>query len=266
MGAPCFVFAIGLTYGSSFARRARGGTAVAYRHFALRYLALIGIGAILSSGGTQVAGQPSDWGVLQAIGVAGLVCLPVIRLGAVWRFAIGGGLLLAYQLVLDAGALDVVRASVQGGLVGGLSWGALLILSTAVADVWRRGTAAVTVCCAILTLLAIAAVLVVPVSKTRESLSYMLVCLAIAAVAFVLTDLGARAVPARSGLLAWWGESALIMYLLHLGVLGLVTLPPVPWLYAGLPLWAAIAEVVLILAVLSVVAGWLHRRGVRVSL
>jgi predicted acyltransferase len=266
IGAPCFVFAMGLTYGPSFHRRAERGLPAAYRHFLLRYLAFVGIGAIVTSGGTQMAAQPSDWGVLQALGVAGLVCLPFIRLGTTLRFVIGAALLSGYQVLLDATALDAVRASVQGGVVGGLSWGALLILSTAVADVWRRGrTRAMLLCCAALWLVALLTVVIVPVSKTRVSLSYMLVSLAIGALGFLLVDLLSRVLPARAGFFAWWGENALLLYLLHLPLLGLVEFAGTGW-YADAPLWLVAVQLMTILGVLSAVAWWLHRRGIRFAM
>jgi hypothetical protein len=266
VGAPCFVFAMGLTYADSFRRRAASGLPSAYRHVAVRYLALIGIGAILSAGGTQVAGQPSDWGVLQALGAAGLICLPFIRLGMAARFAIGGGILLGYQALVDVIGAPVIRGEVQGGLVGSISWGALLILSTAVADAWRRGTRSMLWCCAALVSVAVLSAIVVPVSKTRVSLSFILVTLAIGALGFLLFDLLSRVLPPRAGYLAWWGENALVLYVLHLLLLGLIELPQAAWWYvdASPPLIAA--QLLAILGILSGVAWWLHRSGRRLRL
>ena len=80
--ASLFIFAIGLTYGSSFRRRLlREGANKTYQHFIIRWAALIGIGALFSAGEIAVVGEPSvNWGVLQAIGVAGMVTLPFLRL------------------------------------------------------------------------------------------------------------------------------------------------------------------------------------------
>ena len=266
VGAPCFVFAMGLTYADSFRRRAARGMAGAYRQFAVRYLALIGIGAILSAGGTQVAGQPSDWGVLQALGAAGLICLPFIRLGMAARFAVGAGLLIGYQALVDVIGPQVIRGEVQGGLIGSLSWGALLILSTAVAEVWRRGTRSMLWCCAALASIAVLSAIVVPVSKTRVSLSYVLVTLAIGAVGFLLFDLFSRVLPRRAGYLAWWGENALVLYVLHLFLLGVVQLPAAAWWYVHASAWLLAAQLVAILGILSGVAWWLDRTGRRLRL
>jgi len=261
VGAPCFVFAMGLTYADSFRRRAARGMTAAYRHFAVRYLALIGIGAILSAGGTQVAGEPSDWGVLQALGAAGLICLPFIRLGMAARFAIGGGLLVGYQALMDVIGPSAIRTEVQGGLIGSLAWGALLILSTAVADAWHRGTRPMLWCCAALASVAVLSAIVVPVSKSRVSLSYVLVTLAIGAIGFVLFDLLSRVLPGRAGYLAWWGENALVLYVLHLFLLGAVQLPPAGWWYVHASAWLLAAQLIAILGILSGVAWWLHRSG-----
>lgn len=264
--APCFIFAIGLNYGPSFARRVQRSLPGAYRHFFLRYLALIGIGAILAAGGTAVAGSPAGWGVLQAIGVAGLTCLLVIRLPMSARFAIGLLILCGYQYLLNEWALTSVLHSAQGGFLGAISWGALLILSTAVADVWRKGLGPFAICCAVLVIAAVLSALIVPVSKNRVSLSYVLIALAISAVAFLLIDLASRVVAKRAGFLCWWGENALVLYLIHLLILALVVLPRLGWWYSEAPLWLTGLQLAVILTAMSLLAWRMHRRQVRVQL
>lgn len=264
--APCFVFAMGLNYGPSFARRARDGLPTAYRHFVLRYLALVGIGAIISAGGTSLASTPTDWGVLQALGVAGLIGLTAIRLPTWVRFIVGFLILCAYQFLLGVSTLDAVLHSAHGGFIGALSWGALLVLSTAVADVWRRGVRAYAVCCAALAVAAIVALVIVPVSKNRVSLSYILLTLAISAIVFLLVDLSSRIVANRPGYFCWWGENSLALYLIHLVVLAFVVLPPVAWWYAEAPIWLAAAQLATILLLMSLIAWWMHRRTLRLRL
>lgn len=132
----------------------RQGARRAYRHVLLRYLTLIGIGAVLSAGQTIVTGVSTDWGMLQAIGAVGLICLVVIRLPAWVRILIGLFMPICYQHLLDAWALPAVLGSVQGGLFAALSWGALLILSTAVAEVRRIGLGPYGIVCAALVVVA----------------------------------------------------------------------------------------------------------------
>jgi fucose 4-O-acetylase-like acetyltransferase len=57
----------------------------------------------------------------------------------------------------------------------------------------------------------------------------------------------------------WWGENALVLYLAHLLVLGAMMILPDDW-YASAPLGLAAAQLLVIVAVLSALAWWLHRR------
>jgi predicted acyltransferase len=83
--APLFVFAIGLTYGMSFRRRFdRDGAWRTYNHFLSRNLALIGLGFLITLGGVLTKNYPptTNWGLLQALGAAGLITLPFILVKA----------------------------------------------------------------------------------------------------------------------------------------------------------------------------------------
>ncbi len=258
--APAFVFIIGLNFGPSLSRRLRANGIFAYRYFVMRYLSLIGMGAIISAGATAV-GQPTDWGVLQAIGVAGLLTLPFIRLPTWARFAIGALLLCGYQYLLDTSMLETVIHSVHGGLFGSISWGALLVLSTAVADVWRKGSTANSICTSALVLVAGVSAVIVPVSKHRVSLSYTLLSLAVSALVFLAIKSVSWARARREGLLCWWGQNSLALYLLHLIVLAIFTTPPIAWWYVEAPLWLAVIQLTAILAFMSSVAWRMHRQA-----
>jgi predicted acyltransferase len=135
--APFFIFAIGLTFGMSARRRAgRDGWRRTAFHFIKRYLAILGIGA-LGSALSSWYGVPASWGVLQAIGVAGLLTLAAIALPTLWRAAAGLVLLAGYQLLLDRFWLEAVLVAPHGGLPGSLAWGAMMILATVLADLYR---------------------------------------------------------------------------------------------------------------------------------
>ena len=257
--APAFVFVIGLNFGPSFARRFAQDSSAAYRYFLTRYLALLGVGAIISAG-ADVVGSEGGWGVLQALGIAGLLTLAVIRTPTWARFLIGLALLSGYQYFLDVAMLETVLNTTHGGLFGAISWAALLILATAVADIWRQGRVPFAICIAVLTAAAAVSLLVVPISKHRVSLSFVLVTLALSALVFLLVELAGRTVRDRQGLLSWWGQHALALYLIHLLVLSLFVTPPVDWWYLNVPLWLAVIELTAILGLMSAFAYWLHRR------
>lgn len=262
--APAFVFIIGLNFGPSFARRCREGLLKAYGYFARRYLTFLGIGAVISAGSTLV-GVPSDWGVLQAIGVAGLIGLVFITLPWWARFIVGLLLLFAYQYLIDTSMLEAVLGSSHGGFLGAISWGALLVLSTAVGEVFRQGIRTYIVLVAVLSILGYVSTIIVPVSKQRVSLSFVLISLAISAAAFGLTKATERVASARTGLLSWWGENALALYLAHLVVLAPFIQPEIDWWHAQAPIWLVVIQLIVILTVLSLIAWWLQSRRRPVS-
>ena len=257
--APAFIFIIGLNFGPSFARRRNEGLIKAYGFFAKRYLSFVGIGAIISAG-SNLVGVPSDWGVLQAIGVAGLIGLVLISLPWWARFICGLVLLVTYQYLINTSMLEAVLESSHGGFLGAVSWGALLVLSTAVGDVFRRGLSPYLALVAALTMIGLISTVFFPVSKHRVSLSFVLISLAISAAAFLLTKVTEKYAPARPGLISWWGENALALYLAHLLVLAPFIQPEIDWWHVQAPIWLVIAQLVVILAVLSLFAWWLQTR------
>jgi len=270
--APFFIFAIGLTYGLSFQRRfERDGALKTYMHFLIRYLAIIGLGAIISAGETAVGENTSgiDWGVLQAIGMAGLVTLVVIRLPSLYRWIIGVGILLVYQLILDHFLLGLTLRSPHGGLFGSLDWSAMLILGTALADLFHgEGRAKKAYPWASLAVLAVGIGLAFlsPVSKHRVSASYVLVSLGIGALLFLAFHWFSERFNWQGRFLVAWGRNPLTLYFLHYLLIGLVFLPGIPIIYAQAPLWLILLEMLTLIAGISAVAYWLDRKNIVISL
>lgn len=256
--APLFVFVIGLNFGLSFARRYEESSSAAYRHFVTRYLSLIGVGAIITGGATLVD-QSTGWGVLESLGVAGLITIPFIRLATWARFAIGVTMLIGYQLILDASMLEVVLNSGHGGFFGSISWAALLLLSTAVSDVWRRGLRSQILCSGALAIAATISMVVVPVSKNRVSMSFVLLSLAISALTFLVFKTVSDATAQKVGPISWWGRHSLALYLTHLLVLSIFGLPEIPWWYGEAPLWLVALQLTAILGFMTWVASRLRR-------
>ncbi|MBE3040251.1 MAG: DUF1624 domain-containing protein [Chloroflexi bacterium] len=270
--APFFIFAIGLTYGLSFRHRLeRDGAFKTYSHFFTRYLAIIGLGAIISAGETAFGLNPSsiDWGVLQAIGMAGLITLIVIRLPSVYRWIIGAGILVVYQVVLDHFWLDIVVRSPHGGLFGSLNWAAMLILGTALADLfhgegrWKKAFpwASLAVLAA-----GIALAFLSPVSKNRVSASYVLVSLGASALLFLLFHWLTGRFNWKGRFLVVWGKNPLVLYFLHYLIIGIFFLPGIPAIYQAAPLWLVLLEMAALIGGISAVAYWLDRKNIVISL
>ncbi len=264
--APFFIFAIGLTYGASYrARVERDGTGRTWGHFLRRWFALIGIGAIISAGEVLVGknASPISWGVLQAIGVAGILTLLVIGIPPLWRALIGLAVLAVYQILLDTSWLSTVMRSEHGGMEGALSWSGMLILSTVIADVWRKSRIS-EVGVAWPSLLALAAglllSLVAPISKNRVSSSYVLVSLGASGLLFALVLLAVNRLGFRPSYLRWWGINPLLLYIVHYLLLALVVLPDAPWWHVQASIPLVLAQAAAIIAILSVAAWLLSKR------
>ncbi|MBN1261524.1 MAG: DUF1624 domain-containing protein [Anaerolineae bacterium] len=270
--APMFLFAIGLTYTLALRRRAvRDGWLAANRYAVARYAAMIGLGAIITAGDQAFAVTETAvaWGVLQAIGLAGLLTLAVIRWSTWVRVGAGLALLAGYQLLLENGWLEIVLASSHGGLHGSLGWTALLILATVFGDVYhaardRRGRFLL-----LSTLVLVAGLVLapwVPVSKHRISASYVLVSLGLCGLLFAAFVWLAEVRRVRLPWLEAWGCNPLALYLLHYVLLGIVVLPGIPGWHAAAPLWLVVVQAALLLAILGGLALRWRRRGWRWSL
>ena len=269
--APLFIFAVGLTYGISFRRGlARSGAWQTTVDFVRRYAALIGIGYLLTLLGdsTGIYESTVNWGLLQAIGAAGLVTLIVIGLRWQWRLVAGLALLAAYQVLLDRFWLQDVLDAIHGGPWAAMAWGSMLILATVLADFYHDGALRKLHLWASLTFLVtgIALAWLLPVSKNRVSASYVLLAVGISALVFGLFHLLESRWRLRLPVLSEWGRNALLLYLLHGVVIGVFALPPVPAWYVQAPPWLIALQAAALVAVLSWVGAYLDRRGLYFTL
>ena len=270
--APFFIFAIGLTYRAAFMRRLeRDGDFKTYMYFLTRYLAIIGLGAIVSAGETAVGENPSgiDWGVLQAIGMAGLATLAVIRLPSIYRWLIGVAILVAYQFFLDRFLLDLTLRSPHGGLFGSLDWAGMMILGTALADLFfgsERARKAFPWASFAVLAVGVGLAFLSPVSKHRVSSSYVLVTLGISALLFLLFHFLSERFDWQARWLVVWGKNPLTLYFLHYLLIGIFFLPGIPAIYTAAPVWLVLLEIAFLLVLISLVAYWLDRRNIIIAL
>ena len=270
--APMFIFAIGLTYGLSFRRRLEGQTPIpVYMHFVTRYLAILGLGAIISAAEKYYMADSSgvDWGVFQAIGIAGLVTLLVIRLPWHLRGLVGLSGLAAYQGLSDRFFLPVVVSAPHGGLVGAFGWAAMLILATVLADLYhepRRKNSIFILANFLLLLVGIALSLLSPISKHRVSMAYVLVSTGTSGLIYFLFHWLSTHLGFEGKILKAWGKNPLVLYFLHYAFIGIVFLPGIPTLYTAAPVWLALLEIALILTSLTVVALRMERKQFYITL
>lgn len=264
--APMFIFAIGLTYGLSFRQRLqRDGRQKTLSHFIFRSLELIGIGCLLSAGETAVGESTAavNWGVLQAIGVAQLVVLPFLFLPAWARTASGCGILVLYQVLLDHFWLGPVLASSHGGLLGALSWSAMLLLATLPADIYfstKGKKFSYLVCAAAIFITGVIWSGISPISKNRVSPAYVLISLGISALVFYVFFLFQQKGNSPSRFLSIWGKNPLALYLLQDLVLAVFVLPPFPGWYRLAPGWLILLQAAALIAILHSFARLMEKK------
>jgi predicted acyltransferase len=269
--APFFIFAIGLTYGLSWNRRKIvQGKRKTFQHFFTRFMAMIGIGAVLSAGEIwlNVDNVTINWGVLQAIGVAGFITLIVIDLPLEWRTGIAIVILAGYQYMLDRFWLTYVLQAPHGGLPGAISWGGMLMLATVLADLFHNPLRKRFFLPFSLFTLAAGIVLsfFIPISKNRVSISYVLISLSISAIFFYLINQAVNKFGCQSILLRAWGKNPITLYILHLLLIGAFYLPDIPAWYSQAATWLVALQAVGLIGILSVVALWLEKRNIFFSL
>ncbi len=264
--APMFVFAMGLTYGLSFRRRMdKLGAWDTYQHFLTRYLALIGMGYLITLVWQLSGIQPPsvNWGLLQALGAAGLIALPFIHLSTTWRWGIGLTILAGYQILLDRFWLQEVLVAPHNGPWGALSWGAMLILATALADLFHDdwiNQRAYPLVSGGLVIAGLALSLLIPLSKDRASASYAILSLGLSGLVFYLIHLMQEQWQFRLPILSDWGRNPLLLYLLHYALLAVFALPPIPIWYVQAPFWLVVLQLSAQIGILSWVGRYLNKR------
>ena len=147
LGVPFFIFAISLTYHMSFKRRKEKFDSITvYLQFLRRYGALMGFGFL---GSVLMTSQGSlfSWGVLQAIGFAGIFTLVFIDLKIKIRLLFSLFFLIIYQLLSNFSVLingnliiisDLIMIDRNGGIIGGFGWAILMLFSTGIGELFEN--------------------------------------------------------------------------------------------------------------------------------
>jgi predicted acyltransferase len=257
--APMFIFTIGLTFGLSYnKRKERDGKPAAVQHFLLRYFALIGFGAAMTAfeNIARDAATRMDWAVFQAIGMSGLILLIFIDLPTFKRFVIGAVLIILYQFLLTYQFYDIIVTSNHAGVLGSLSWGAMLIFASCFADLFFKNKVEYLLLLAAFIVAGFITSMFFNPSKLTMSVSFTLISTSVSAGGFIAVDFISRFYKRDFDPLTWWGKNPILLYFLNGVVVEFIfgiVMPPVLWFDA--PLWLAIPEAV-ILAILFTYLAW----------
>ena len=137
--APFFVFMLALNMNISYhKRKEKFGRKKAMLRYIRRFFIFIGIGLLL----TMYIG-PSEfyfqWGTFQVLGMSGLLLLPLIELKPFLKLSVAVIIMFLHQLILFTPLSSIIYESIEGGILGALSWGSMMILSSFLAEALPKG-------------------------------------------------------------------------------------------------------------------------------
>jgi predicted acyltransferase len=268
--APMFLLSIAATVELSMRKRQKlYGTKKALGQLAVRSLGLVGIGAIITAG-DAITPSPDmilSWGVLQCIGTACLLLVPLVFCPHWVRILVGVSLFVIYQALLDSFYLDVVLRSVHNGLIGVLSWAGFLMVATGLFDVFHalkksgHQLLLLLLCGGTAIGISLSLSTVFPISKNRASLTYMLLSLGLCLLLFAVCHLILSTRPNWLKALQRIGRNPLALYISHLFLLALVIAPGIDAWYAGAPVWLTLIQAAVILVAVISLSYWYDRKG-----
>ena len=139
--APCFIFIMALNFSMSYNHRIeRDSKMNVYFHFIIRNLILIGIGLFLNMDFNS-SGIIFRWGILQVLGMSGLILLLVCKFPFFLRLFIGFAIIIIHQYLLSTYIGDIIFDMLEGGIFGSLSWGAMIIFTSLICDGFLKNKA-----------------------------------------------------------------------------------------------------------------------------
>jgi len=132
--APFFIFMLALNFTVSFKRHLESsGRRKAYLRHLRRYLIFIGIGLFMFIDVSE-SGLVLRWGTLQVLGMSGLLFLPFAEVKSLIKLIVGSFYVILHQLLLFTTLNSVIYDSIEGGILGSLSWGAMMMFSAVIAE------------------------------------------------------------------------------------------------------------------------------------
>jgi nitrate reductase gamma subunit len=144
LGAPAFIFIMGLLMPLSFShRKETNGVKKAVLHMVIRYgiILILGLLVILIDQGGFIKMEGSIpiiiWDVLPTLGLVGFIALPLLWLKTKPRAIVATGMLVFYQfMLLYGGWREYASYSVHGGIFGTIfGFSAIMVYATCLGDV-----------------------------------------------------------------------------------------------------------------------------------
>ena len=208
------------------------------------------------------------WLVLQDIGFSILIALPFVKLKSWWKFLVASIIFVAFSVYHQIGNnSQILDTFVHGGIIGGFGWGAMLIFDMFVADLFfKNKDHAVIASCLFCIVGLLCTQWLGDISMGTCSPTFILVGVGLPGIVFSFFTLFDKFNNYKFELFVWWGKNPIIMFLVEFFVVGLYNSFMPESALASAPIWLAIIEGVLAIAILSFFAYLLSRMKKSISL
>ena len=263
---PMFLFALGIAYPISLRRRLKttGVTRTAFS-FARRYGLLLAFGLL-----GEVARYRdltfAHWGMLEVIGLTGIVVFPLMFVSAGIRLLVGGLGLVAWQIALDHGYAATAHTLDLGGPAATLAWTFIVLLGSILSE-WRASMdrkkfLMFMACASVVGIVAAWSLgLYVPIDKHLVSISYVLAGVGCAAGVFLCFEcLEERGIVCNT--CTSFGRNSILLYIiagLEMVAIGQFIPPSLPFSLALLVAFGAYAPC-------HILARVLDRKGIYIKI
>ncbi len=224
--APFFVFMLALNMNISYQKRMDNfGRKKAILRYVRRFLIFISIGFIL----TIYIGPDGfyfRWGTFQVLGMSGLLLLPLIELKPFLKLSVAAIIMIFHQIILFTPLNSIIYESIEGGILGALSWGSMMIFSSFLAEALTKGKDKVKsyflfggLICVVL---GFGFGFILGISRAYISLPYIIVSLGIASVTYYLLyyifEVWAKTheFVKKEKFFSVVGKNAFMLYLIHI--------------------------------------------------
>jgi predicted acyltransferase len=257
--APFFIFMLALNFQLSFSKKIQNlGRKSTYLRFIRRYLIFLAIGLVMFIEFTQY-GLIIHWGTLQVLGISGLIALPFSELKPWINLCIGVVLALLHQFLLYTEISVIIYDSTEGGYVGSLSWGSMMIFACFLSKGLKREKKWSNFLYGglIFLMIGLTTSFFWGISRQYMSFPYIMISVGISSIIFCLIFIIFERISIQYPLLrkeqifSSSGKNAFILYILHLlSIYFIFELIPidVPWLI--------IASIALINAIIILIVGY----------
>ncbi len=202
------------------------------------------------------------WLTLQDIGFAMLIALPLIKAGSFVKFTVATAGFIGYTVYhQQPGVMELLDIPVHGGIIGGFGWAMILIYSMIFADLYFKDKTNALIYAGFFAGIGILLTQWIGVLNLGScSPTFIITNVGLSGLIFMLFDYCDKFRKPSFDFLVWWGKNPIVMFLVEFFAIGLYTSLVPDSILKDAPLWLALLEGIIAVAILTAFAYLLSRK------